>query len=198
MSIYEELKNNLNVKDTARYYGLEVNRSDYVSCLFHNERTPSMKLYEHNYHCFGCGEHGDVINLTSALFNLLPNEAAEKLSKDFCINADYRNMKRASLIEKVKHQTYMARENRAFLIISDYCDYLEDCRKKYEPKNHDEILHPLFIKSLTELDKYRYYRDFMSCGDREKRKQFITDIFNELNDIEKLIIKPQKRKEFEK
>lgn len=32
-------------------------------CPFHQEKTPSFTVYEHNntYHCFGCGMHGDVI-----------------------------------------------------------------------------------------------------------------------------------------
>lgn len=29
-------------------------------CCFHNERTPSLHVYEDHYHCFGCGARGDV------------------------------------------------------------------------------------------------------------------------------------------
>ena len=31
-------------------------------CPFHNEKTPSFKVYADHYHCFGCGEHGDVFD----------------------------------------------------------------------------------------------------------------------------------------
>lgn len=36
--------------------------NNYVGlCPFHSERTPSFTLYpDEHYHCFGCGEHGDV------------------------------------------------------------------------------------------------------------------------------------------
>ncbi len=30
-------------------------------CPFHGEKTPSFYVYDDHYHCFGCGEHGDVI-----------------------------------------------------------------------------------------------------------------------------------------
>ena len=33
-------------------------------CPFHNEKTPSFTVNDEKafYHCFGCGEHGDVIS----------------------------------------------------------------------------------------------------------------------------------------
>ena len=41
-----------------------------------------MKLDE-RFHCFGCGEDGDVIDVTAKLFQLTLREAAEKLIEDF-------------------------------------------------------------------------------------------------------------------
>ena len=40
-------------------------------CLFHEEKTPSFYLYPrgNNFHCFGCGAHGDVIALTQKLLS---------------------------------------------------------------------------------------------------------------------------------
>ena len=58
------------VKKAAEYYGLEVNRGNMVCCPFHADRTPSMKLNEDYFYCFGCGAHGDVINLAARLFGL--------------------------------------------------------------------------------------------------------------------------------
>lgn len=31
-------------------------------CPFHEENTPSFFVFDNNYHCFGCGAHGDVIS----------------------------------------------------------------------------------------------------------------------------------------
>ena len=33
-----------------------------IRCVFHNERTPSLTIYENNYFCFGCGKHGDIFS----------------------------------------------------------------------------------------------------------------------------------------
>ena len=38
---------------------------------------------DQRFHCFGCGEDGDVIDFTAKLFDLSPKEAAEKLAQDF-------------------------------------------------------------------------------------------------------------------
>ncbi len=51
-------------------------------CPFHDDHHPSLKL-DKRFHCFGCGEDGDVIDLTARLFRLTPKEAAEKLIADF-------------------------------------------------------------------------------------------------------------------
>ena len=59
-----------------------------VCCPFHADRTPSMKLNEDYFYCFGCGAHGDVIDLVAKLFNLTSLQAAKKLAYDFGIDPD--------------------------------------------------------------------------------------------------------------
>jgi phage/plasmid primase-like uncharacterized protein/KaiC/GvpD/RAD55 family RecA-like ATPase len=34
-------------------------------CPFHPDKTPSFVVYDETYHCFGCGEHGDVIDFVA-------------------------------------------------------------------------------------------------------------------------------------
>lgn len=41
---------------------LSMNRSRFVRCPFHDEKTPSCKIYKNNFHCFGCNEHGSPID----------------------------------------------------------------------------------------------------------------------------------------
>lgn len=60
--------------------GEQVKRGN-VCCIFHKERTPSMKIYEDSFHCFGCGAHGDVIDFVQKKNNCSHKEALEYLSK---------------------------------------------------------------------------------------------------------------------
>ncbi|MDR3529206.1 MAG: CHC2 zinc finger domain-containing protein [Rhodopila sp.] len=49
-------------------------------CPFHDERTPSLNVYEDHYHCFGCGAHGDVITWVMATRRLTFAEAVQHLA----------------------------------------------------------------------------------------------------------------------
>ena len=82
MTIFEKAKSLATARDAAEYYGLEVERNGMACCPFHEDHTPSMKLDE-RFHCFGCGEDGDVIDFVSRLFGLNAKEAAEKIIADF-------------------------------------------------------------------------------------------------------------------
>ena len=42
-----------------------------------------MKPYGDHFHCFGCGAHGDVVDLTAGLLGCSKAEAARRLSSDF-------------------------------------------------------------------------------------------------------------------
>lgn len=69
-----ELKGKLNIVDVASgYMGLEKRGSNYWACCpFHHEKTPSFSINETDqfYHCFGCGESGDVIKLVREMENV--------------------------------------------------------------------------------------------------------------------------------
>lgn len=82
MDLFTQIKMAVSVKEAAEYYGLEVKRGSMVCCPFHNDRTPSMKLNEDYFYCFGCGATGDVIDLVAKLFNLTSLQAAKKLAAD--------------------------------------------------------------------------------------------------------------------
>ena len=67
MNLYETVKGRVTPQMAAERYGLPVNRGGMACCPFHDDRTPSMKLYPDHFHCFGCGQAGDVIDLTAQL-----------------------------------------------------------------------------------------------------------------------------------
>ncbi|MDO5401262.1 MAG: CHC2 zinc finger domain-containing protein [Eubacteriales bacterium] len=83
MTIFEIVKTSINTREAAERYGIDVNRYRKALCPFHNDRHPSMNVYDDHYHCFACGEHGDVINLVARLYDLPMYEAAQKLAYDY-------------------------------------------------------------------------------------------------------------------
>ena len=70
----DELRARLSIVDVVgRVVPLTRKRQNYWGCCpFHNEKTPSFSVNEEKgfYHCFGCGEHGDIISFTMKHNNL--------------------------------------------------------------------------------------------------------------------------------
>ena len=84
-SIIEEIKARTDLSDLIAGYGIQVKRAggSYKACCpFHHEKTPSFHIQPAKgyYHCFGCGESGDVIKFVMKYEGLSFMEAAHKLA----------------------------------------------------------------------------------------------------------------------
>ncbi len=70
----DELRTRLSVVDVvSRRVALQKKGNNWWGCCpFHNEKTPSFSVNEEKgfYHCFGCGEHGDIISFTMKSNNI--------------------------------------------------------------------------------------------------------------------------------
>lgn len=70
----QTLKEKTNIVEVASgYVSLERRGGSYWACCpFHHEKTPSFAINEADqyYHCFGCGESGDVIKFVQGLENI--------------------------------------------------------------------------------------------------------------------------------
>ena len=177
MSVFDDVKQ-LDLISVAEKYVIS-SRNGMVNCLFHDDRTPSMKLYHDHFYCFGCGEHGDVIAFTAKLFGLSQYEAAQKLQSDFGISSEIK----PSIRQAIKQLSQQEKEINAYRILNDYCKFLMKCRVDYAPKTPDEPHHPLFIESLKKLDEYEYYCDIFITGTPAERKDFLETRKELLNDL---------------
>ena len=82
-SLFRTVKEAIPVPVAARMFGVEAGPSGMARCCFHDDHTPSLKLYEDHYYCFGCHQHGDVIDLVSFLTGHRPYLAARMLAEEF-------------------------------------------------------------------------------------------------------------------
>lgn len=55
----EEIKKNIEMPDLMRSYGINV-RGNMCKCPFHDDSSPSMKVFKDGCHCFTCGKNWDV------------------------------------------------------------------------------------------------------------------------------------------
>ena len=80
----DELRQRLSIVDViSRRVPLTKKGQNYWGCCpFHNEKTPSFSVSEDKgfYHCFGCGEHGDIISFTMKSENVDFKTAIKELA----------------------------------------------------------------------------------------------------------------------
>lgn len=63
----EEVKKRNSMRSVVERYGFHVNRSGFISCPFHKEKTASMKIYNDSFYCFGCGASGDIFEFVQRI-----------------------------------------------------------------------------------------------------------------------------------
>ncbi|SFH20787.1 DNA primase [Desulfotomaculum arcticum] len=58
-------------------------------CPIHDDHSPSFVVFPNGtWKCFGCGEHGDGVDLVAKIFNLELIEAARMIARDFGIEVN--------------------------------------------------------------------------------------------------------------
>ena len=169
--IFETVREQIAMPDAAQLYGIS-SRNGNVRCIFHADNTPSMKLYDDHFHCFGCGAHGDVTDFTAQLFGLSKLEAAQKLCSDFGIS-EYTNS--PSLTRSKRLLTERERIQLAFDVLTDYIVMLKTFRTVYAPLDESESLDPRFAESLQQLDYVEYLWDMLLDLTDVERTAFITE-----------------------
>lgn len=85
MNYAAEIKSRLTAREVFEHYGLTVNRSGFVCCPIHGEKTPSLKLFpgDRGWRCFGCGAGSSVVDFVMMYFGLPFADALKKLNEDF-------------------------------------------------------------------------------------------------------------------
>ena len=83
-SFITDLLNRVDIVDVVgRYVQLKKGGANYMGlCPFHNEKSPSFTVSptKQFYHCFGCGEGGDVLDFVQKVDHLTFAESVERLA----------------------------------------------------------------------------------------------------------------------
>ena len=170
------IKSQINMIDICKTYGFNIHRGNFICCPFHNEKTPSLKLYDGNrgFYCFGCGEHGSVIDFVMRYFGLDFKSAISKLNDDFCLGLpigqriDRRKqleMERLAFQRRQKAKQEEAERQQiedAYWAAFDEWKRLDDNKRNYAPKTPSEPLHPLFVEALQNIAGAEYN---LSCAE---------------------------------
>ena len=171
MSLFQKIKSAITVPQAAKVYGMEPDRRSMVCCPFHSDNTPSMKLNDTYYYCFGCGATGDVIDLTAKLFSLNPRQAAEKLVHDFGLDPDKPPANAIALPLPKRGLTDEQRADAAYClrVLTDYLDLLHDWRERYKPTSPEEPQDERFVEALHMTDLIEHLTDHIAYGTPQQK-----------------------------
>ena len=153
MNLFEAVKAAVTPRMAAERYGLPVRQGNMVCCPFHNDRTPSMKLNEDYFYCFGCGACGDVIDLAARLFGLSGYDTARKLATDFGMTEQ-----KPSILAKLQRGKSQAEtERRCFRVLGDYLQILQGWKDALCPAIAGGRHRPVLCGGLPYARTHREY-----------------------------------------
>lgn len=187
MNIFKAVKDAISTREVASFYGIRVNRNGMCCCPFHTDKHPSMKL-DNRYHCFGCGEDGDVINFVGKLYVLSPYDATVKIITDFNLGIPITNKGIATTSTKPAtsldtkaniyntQRAFQEYKRDALLLLHRYLDFLHKAERDFAPASPEalEQPHPFFEEALMKKDFIDWLIDELTFGDITSQLELLT------------------------
>jgi len=184
-NVFEAVKQSVSTREAAEFYGIKVSRTGMACCPFHDDKNPSMKV-DQRFHCFGCGEDGDVIDFTAKLFDLSPKEAAEKLAQDFGLIYDSQAPPRRRYVrQKTEAQQFREDRQRCYRVLSDYYHLLKKWGIDHSPRTPEEEPHPRFVEAIQKKTYVEYLLDLFLYESEEEQKAWIAEHTAEITHLER-------------
>ena len=181
MTIFDDIKELVDVPTAARTYGVEVHRGNMALCPFHREGHPSCKLYEDHYYCFGCQAHGDVIKLVQELFGLRAIEAVKQINSDFSLGLDLDKPPDMEAVarrrrEIAERKAEKARVTHMYDVLLRYFTLLDKYKMRYAPKTPDEETDRRFVYALQNIGYAEYMLESFNRFDKEQQAEIKLEV----------------------
>ena len=127
--------------------------------------------------CFGCGESGDVIDLTARLYGLNNYNAVHKLADDFGVGYETVILDPAKIEQKrLEREREQEKERQVFLSLTERLYVLRDWIVRFAPKTQDEDLDPRFVEACHDLARVEYLVDVLCTGDEREKREVIKEV----------------------
>lgn len=168
--IFDTLKARITIPQAAAHYGVRIGRNGMCCCPFHSDKTPSMKINETYYYCFGCHSTGDVIDFTARLFDLSPLDAARKLAADFGIDPNTPASATVALPRIRQEESPRDREGRCASVLIEYERLLKSRQQRFAPVHPSDEWDDRFVSASHALPQVSYLIDCLYDADASMRK----------------------------
>ena len=156
----------------AKALGLVVNRQNRCACPFHNGKDKNMGMKGSAFHCFVCGEHGDIFHLIQGVTGMTFIDALKWLNSTFLLGMDIdtrtdeNRLKQAKkrLKRKADDLRFAERVERMnfdlFLLMCSVLDRLEEERDQNRPKTYGEEWNDTFCNAVNLIPEVRQHMEY--------------------------------------
>ena len=192
VDVFREARRFVTARQVAEHYGLHPNRSGFVCCPLHHEKTGSLKLYDDgHWHCFGCNRGGSSIDLMAALYDLTPLDAVRRLDADFHLNLPLDKSPDKAMIAAAQHRQEVQRTFEMFeQWRGDMLQQLTACFREGHlalqsletPADLDKLTDAQTL-AIREQAHIEYLSDILTAGEISEMMQ----IFRERGHLSRLV-----------
>ena len=171
-----KIKSKSDLVTVLNYYGIHLNKGNKACCPFHNEKTASFIVKEDGdkavYHCFGCGEHGDIINFIRKKENVSTLEAIRKAYDILGFNLDMQPNKLDKLKDyiekKIKLDGYYIESMYPYMLDENTPSFIKVKYRSLTDKSKKDM------RTYKVIDTGEYYR----LGTKAKDGDYDYTIYN--------------------
>lgn len=172
MNIYDYMKDNITIPQAAERYGLSIGRGGMACCPFHEDHHPSMKLNERYYYCFGCGAHGDVIDLAAKLLGTSTKDTTQIMMRDFGLDPDSGSSV-PSAPKRPAIQQFRQDEAMCVAVLITYLHQMQTWKEQYAPSSPDDPLDDHYVLACQQEETLGYALDILTVGELPERVRLV-------------------------
>ena len=160
--ISDNIKAALPMRRAVEFYGFKPNRSGYICCPFHSEKTPSLKIYPDGWWCFGCNSGGDVIDFVGRVMNLNYLDSCKQINSDFSLGLEIGGKRNCAAerkardklrLEQIQRQEFAKWQTKTSRLL---CEYHRVLYKFIQSGGTDN---PQFFTALQNIGRVEYLID---------------------------------------
>lgn len=177
MTVFEQVRQLVDIEDAARRYGVEVSRTHKALCPFHAEKTPSLSFKGQHFTCFGCGMSGSVIDFTMQLFHLSAIDAVRQLNDDFMLRLDLDKPVDRSAVRRAKQDSRLYENfhkwvRDTYRLLCEYRQWLIAEMEQNRPSKIGAEPGAHYTAAAHTLPIIEYWLDVLFDGDLDDKLAF--------------------------
>ena len=177
MTVFEQVRQSLDMEEVARRYGVEVNRAHKALCPFHAEKTPSLSFKGNIFTCFGCGMSGSAIDFVMQLFHLSAIDAVRQLNDDFHLGLELDKPIDRAAVQRAKQDTRLYEQfhkwvKDTYILLCDYRHWLIAEMERNRPSKIGAEPGDRYAAAAHMLPIVEHWLDVLFDGDLDDKLEF--------------------------